>query len=106
MQPEVTSIDSEKAVSLGMPAAELAPLPTFEAGVASQVGDIFIVHVRFRNDATVWLIDECPDHLDNQAWYNLLCKRAGSRYAPRMGGRGDFRLTRDELEALKARSVN
>lgn len=110
VQPNVSSTEATEVggvVSLGVatPAAEL-PAPAFQAGVASEVPDGFILHVRFRPDTTVWTIDECPAHLTNQEWFNLLCRRIGGRFAARAGGRGDFRLSRAELEAFKARNPN
>lgn len=107
MQANVSSTETNeigKAAPVGVvtPAGETAP--AFEAGVASEVADGFILHVRFRPDTTVWTIDECPSHLTPQDWFNLLCRRIGDRFSARMGGRGDFRLSRAQLEALKARN--
>lgn len=99
---ETTETGNVAPVGVATPAA--APAPAFEAGVASEVADGFVIHVRFRTDATIWMIDECPSHLTPQEWYNFLCRRIGDRYSPRMGGRGDFRVSRAQLEALKARN--
>jgi hypothetical protein len=65
-----------------------------------------MVHVRFRPDATVWQIGELPAGLDNQKWYERLCAHAGDKYEARAGGRGFFRLTRGELDALRAPLFN
>lgn len=102
---EATEVGGVVSIGVATPVAE-QPAPAFQAGVASEVADGFVVHVRFRPDTTVWTIDECPAHLTNQEWFNLLCRRIGSRFAARAGGRGDFRLSRTELEAFKARNPN
>jgi hypothetical protein len=64
-----------------------------------------ILHVRFRPDAHVWEIAERPEGLDKEEWYRLLCARAGDRYQTRIGGRGFFRLSRAELDSLKAQAA-
>jgi hypothetical protein len=99
---ETTEVGNVAPVGVAAPVSE--PAPGSAAGVASEVADGFVVHVRFRTDATIWMIDECPSHFTPQEWYNFLCKRIPDRYSPRMGGRGDFRVSRAQLEALKIRN--
>lgn len=109
MQSNVSSIVSNEvggAVSIARvsPVAARAAAKGRDVAVAAALDDNVIIHIRFRPDTTVWEIGECPDHLDKEEWFKLLCKRLGSTYATRAGGRGFFRLTRVELEALKARN--
>jgi hypothetical protein len=61
-----------------------------------------LLHVRFRPDTTVLKIDYCPSDLTPEEWFKRLCARAGGKFATRAGGRGFFRLTPAELEALAA----
>ncbi|WP_198290186.1 hypothetical protein [Methylosinus sp. LW4] len=106
MQPNVSSDATTEAghVVANIPAA-VEPVEK-DASVATAVGDTVIIMVRFRPDTTVWEINGLPAHLDKQAWFTLLCKRAGSKFETRAGGRGYFRLTRAEYEAIAARNPN
>jgi len=61
-----------------------------------------IIHVRFAPNAAVVEIGERPPALSPQDWFDRLCDQAGSAYQPLSGGRGVFRLTRSEVETLKA----
>ena len=65
-----------------------------------------LLHVRFRPDTTILNIDECPAEMTNEEWFKRLCARAGGKFATRAGGRGFFRLTHVELEALKLQRPN
>ncbi|WP_207783436.1 MULTISPECIES: hypothetical protein [Methylosinus] len=105
MQPNVSSEVSTEVghVAIVPPAAEPAEK---DVSVATAVGDNVIIMVRFRPDTTVWEINGLPAHLDKQAWFKLLCERAGSKFETRAGGRGYFRLTRVEYEAIAARNPN
>lgn len=60
-----------------------------------------LIHVRFSPDGSVTEIGERPAAESAQAWFNRLTDRAGMRYQPLSGGRGLFRLRRDEVDALK-----
>jgi hypothetical protein len=64
-----------------------------------------IIHVRFAPDATVVEISERPPALSPQDWFNCLSDKAGNAYQALSGGRGVFRLTRGEVDALKAESA-
>ena len=63
--------------------------------------DTLIIHVRFAPNGTVVEIGERPQGLNPQEWFNLLCERAGTNYQTLAGGRGVFRLTRQEVDGLK-----
>lgn len=93
----VTPVDAGTPVEAGPNA--------YENAVAT-VADEVLLHVRFWPDTRVWEIAERPDHLDKEQWFKLLTARAGSRYYTRANSRGFFRLTRVELEALKAKNPN
>ena len=60
-----------------------------------------ILHVRFAPDGAVVEISERPEGLTPQTWFNFLSDKAGDVYQTLAGGRGVFRLTREELTALK-----
>ena len=60
-----------------------------------------IIHARFVPDGTVVEISERPTGLTPQEWFNFLSEKAGKAYQALAGGRGVFRLTRAEVDALK-----
>lgn len=60
-----------------------------------------ILHARFAPNGSVVEMSERPDGLTPQAWFNFLSEKAGDVYQTLAGGRGVFRLTPDELAALK-----
>ncbi len=61
-----------------------------------------LIHLRFAPNGTVVEISERPKVLSPQEWFNCLSEKAGNAYQSLSGGRGVFRLTADEVEALKA----
>ncbi|HVZ52572.1 MAG TPA: hypothetical protein VG986_11430 [Pseudolabrys sp.] len=65
-----------------------------------------MIHVRFSPDGMVTEIGERPAAESAQAWFNRLSDKAGMSYQPLSGGRGLFRLTRAEVDALKAKTAN
>jgi hypothetical protein len=64
-----------------------------------------IIHVRFAPNAAVVEISERPPALSPQDWFNFLSYQAPAAYQALSGGRGVFRLTRGEVDALKAEST-
>jgi hypothetical protein len=60
-----------------------------------------VLHARFAPNGTVVEIGERPASVAPQDWFNFLSDKAGDAYQALAGGRGVFRLTRDELDALK-----
>jgi hypothetical protein len=60
-----------------------------------------LIHVRFAPDATVTEIGGRPASLSAQEWFNHLSRVAGTQYQPLSGGRGLFRVTRDELATFQ-----
>jgi hypothetical protein len=64
-----------------------------------------IIHVRFAPNAAVVEIGDRPTELSPQDWFFFLSENAGNTYQPLSGGRGVFRLTRQDVDALKAKSV-
>jgi hypothetical protein len=65
-------------------------------------GNVVLIHVRFRPDGSVWEIAECPEGLSPEGWFKRLCARVGDKFQARTGGRGMFRISLDQFEALKA----
>lgn len=64
-----------------------------------------IIHVRFAPNGTVVEISERPSALNPQEWFDVLSMKAGTAYQALSGGRGVFRLTRSEIDAIKAEST-
>ena len=60
-----------------------------------------VLHARFAPNGTVVEISERPSSLSPQDWFNFLSDKAGDVYQTLAGGRGVFRLTKAELDALK-----
>jgi hypothetical protein len=60
-----------------------------------------LIHVRFHPNADVATIGEQPGHLKPQAWFNLLCEGALSRYRGLAGGRGFFRIPKSTFDAIR-----
>ncbi|MDU0955996.1 MAG: hypothetical protein E7A86_12630 [Bradyrhizobium sp.] len=64
------------------------------------------LHVRFAPDGTVAAISERPAALTPQQWFNKLSEAIGMKaYQTFAGGRGMFKVARDQVEALKAAAV-
>ncbi len=61
-----------------------------------------MIHVRFAPNGTVVEISERPTPLTPQDWFNYLSDKVGDVYQAFAGGRGLFRLTRDQVDRLKA----
>lgn len=101
----VLSADSGKAISLEAGTPIEAGPSAYESAVATAADEV-LLHVRFWPDSRVWEIAERPDHLGKEEWYKLLISRAANKYFTRANSRGFFRLTRLELEALKAKNPN
>jgi hypothetical protein len=64
-----------------------------------------LIHVRFAPNGTVVEISERPKPMSPQEWYNCLCDKVGTTYQPLSGGRGLFRLTRDQVDSIKAETT-
>jgi hypothetical protein len=65
-----------------------------------------MIHVRFAPNGTVVEISERPTGKNPQEWFDYLSDRVGgSTYQPFSGGRGVFRLTREQVDSLKAESA-
>ncbi|MGJ4932527.1 hypothetical protein ACQR1I_08260 [Bradyrhizobium sp. HKCCYLS2038] len=65
--------------------------------------DNITLHVRFAPDGTVAEISERPAALTPQQWFNKLSEAIGMKaYQTFAGGRGVFKVARDDVEALKA----
>lgn len=64
------------------------------------------LHVRFAPDGTLAEISERPAALTPQQWFNKLSEAIGMKaYQTFAGGRGMFKVARDQVEALKAAAV-
>jgi hypothetical protein len=62
-----------------------------------------IIHSRFAPNGTIVEISERPSGLTPQEWFDFLSvKVGGDSYQALSGGRGVFRLTREQLDTLKS----
>jgi len=61
-----------------------------------------MIHVRFAPNGTVTEIGERPASLVAQDWFNLLSRSTINSYETLSGGRGIFRLPREQIEQLKS----
>ncbi len=64
--------------------------------------DTILIHVRFNNDGSVLEIGERPTSLTPQQWFTRLSEKAGNAFQALTGGRGVFRISPNEVTALKA----
>lgn len=60
-----------------------------------------VIHVRFAPNGAVTEIGERPGACPPQEWFNLLTEKAGEQYQPLSGGRGVFRVGREQVELFK-----
>lgn len=63
---------------------------------------LVLIHVRFANDGSVLEIGERPVGITAQGWFDRLSHRPAIAYETLSGGRAVFRMTRDEVDSLKA----
>lgn len=65
--------------------------------------NLVIIHARFAPDGTVVEIGERPTALTPQEWFNYLSEKiGGTTYQALSGGRGIFRLSREQVDGFKA----
>lgn len=67
--------------------------------------DSVIIHVRFAPDGSVTEIGERPASDTAQQWYNRLCNAFAMQFQALSGGRGCFRLSAEEVSALKSAAL-
>jgi hypothetical protein len=65
-----------------------------------------VIHVRFAPDGSVTEIGERPENKSAQVWFNQLSDDAAFKYEALSGGRGIFKLSRADVDALKAKTVH
>ncbi len=81
-------------------ATEAATSPDGRAAAIAPDGFI-LLQVRFRPDGEVNEIAGCPQGMSKTEWFKRLCARAGDQFQPRAGGRGFFKVSAAQLEALQ-----
>jgi hypothetical protein len=64
--------------------------------------DPVMIHVRFAPDGAVTEIGERPEAATPATWFNHLSGKVGESFQPLSGGRGIFRVAREEMDSLKA----
>jgi hypothetical protein len=67
---------------------------------------LVMIHVRFAPNGEVTEIGERPAGTSAQDWFNRLSQHHGNGYQPLSGGRALFRISRDEVDSLKSKSIN
>jgi len=67
--------------------------------------DKVIIHVRFMPNGSVSEIGERPAERTPQQWFDFLSLRVGDHYQALAGGRGVFRLIRNEIDGLKTEAL-
>ncbi|HVX77390.1 MAG TPA: hypothetical protein VHB49_14760 [Bradyrhizobium sp.] len=63
-----------------------------------------MIHARFAPNGVVVEISERPGGLTPQEWFNVLSEKTDA-YQALAGGRGVFRLTREQIDALKQQAT-
>lgn len=61
-----------------------------------------MIHVRFAPNGMVTEIGERPPGASAQEWFNRLSQHTGIGYQTLSGGRAVFRVTRAEVDSLRA----
>ncbi len=62
-----------------------------------------VIHVRFAPNGDVVEIGERPKGKNPQEWFDILSERfGGEHYLGLSGGRGVFKLTREQVDTTKA----
>lgn len=64
-----------------------------------------LVHVRFAPNGTVTEIGERPVSVSAQQWFNYLSRGTINCYEALAGGRGVFRIAREDMDALRVACV-
>ncbi|WP_245276309.1 hypothetical protein [Methylocapsa aurea] len=64
-----------------------------------KLGEV-IIHARFHPTGLVNSINQRPEHLSPQEWFDRLCRAAPLAYQPLAGGRGVFRIKSDIFDAI------
>ncbi len=64
--------------------------------------DTVLIHVRFNNDGSVLEIQDRPTSLTPEQWFKKLSEKAADSFQALTGGRGVFRVSSDDVTALKA----
>lgn len=65
-----------------------------------------MIHVRFAPDGTVTEIGERPANKSAQDWFNHLSASAKNNFEALSGGRGLFRIAREELDRIKSATTH
>ena len=60
-----------------------------------------MIHVRFAPNGVVTEIRECPAAANPQKWFDYLSRSTSNSYASLSGGRGVYRMSREQVESLK-----
>ena len=60
-----------------------------------------MIHVRFSPNGTVTEISERPANADAQQWFDSLSRGTVNCYESLSGGRGIFRVPREQVDSLK-----
>ncbi len=59
-----------------------------------------VVNVRFQPNGLVNMINHKPQGLNDQEWFDRLCRVASPHYMPLSGGRGAFTIPGDTFQLI------
>lgn len=59
-----------------------------------------VIHARFHPNGLVNTINQRPEQLSPQDWFDYLCHAAPTTYQPLAGGRGAFRIPSDDFDVI------
>lgn len=60
-----------------------------------------MIHVRFAPNGAVTEISDCPTDASPQKWFDFLSRSTSNSYASLSGGRGVYRMSREQVVSLK-----
>jgi hypothetical protein len=99
-QSNAAAIAAGKAIET--PADLAAPARTNDAGTNHGGGALgqVVVNVRFQPNGLVNTINQRPDGLGPQDWFDRLCRAVPLTYQPLSGGRGAFTIPSAEFDLI------
>lgn len=83
------------------PAGEkAAPRASNPAHSGQGVHGVVVVNVRFQPNGLVNMINQKPQGLNDQEWFDRLCRVASGHYLALSGGRGAFSIPGDTFQLI------
>lgn len=92
-----TALAETKTKTAEAPKGGATPAPTKHGG--GKLGEV-VIHVRFHPTGLVNTINQRPEQISPQDWFDRLCRAAPLTYQPLSGGRGAFRIPGDDFDVI------